>query len=52
MFAADFCQANVGHAKFLAEGPHGSRPDFFVELGASQANSCLAYQSFLSVGMR
>jgi hypothetical protein len=33
VFAADFCQASVGRAKFLGECPHGSRPDFFVELG-------------------
>ncbi|HVN20229.1 MAG TPA: serine protease [Dongiaceae bacterium] len=37
--SADFCQANVGHAKFFGKGPHGSRPDFFVEFSASQANS-------------
>jgi len=39
VLSADFCQANVGHAKFLGECLHGSRPDFFVDLGASQANS-------------
>src|SRR5579864_1374453 len=50
VFAADFCQANVGHAKFLGKRPHGSLPDFFVQFGASQANSCLAHQSFLSAG--
>jgi hypothetical protein len=50
VLAADFCQANVGHAKFLGECPHGSRPDFFVEFGASQADSCLAHQSFLAAG--
>jgi hypothetical protein len=44
------CQTNVGHAKFLGKRPHGSRPDFFVQFGASQADSCLAHQSFLSLG--
>jgi hypothetical protein len=30
VLAADLCQPNVGHAKFLGQRPHGSRPDFFV----------------------
>src|SRR5581483_1128456 len=50
VLSTDFCQANVGHAKSLGECPHGSRPDLFVEFGASQANSCFAQQSFLSAG--
>src|SRR5258708_2340101 len=47
VFSADFCQANVGHAKFLGKCSHGSGPDFFVEFGPSQANSCLAHESLM-----
>ena len=42
VFAANLCQTNVGQAKFLCESPHWSRPDFFVEFGASQADSFLS----------
>lgn len=49
VFAADFCQANVGHAKFFGKGQHGSRPDSSVEFTASQANS-FGRHSSLSYG--
>jgi len=47
----DVHQATISAAVMDAQGKlHWSRPEFFVEFSPSQADSCLAHQSFLSAG--